>query len=35
MDDEERKAIRQEIPVSLYDDFFVNVKEVFKDIVAR
>ena len=33
MDEDERKAIRYEIPVSLYKDFCVNVKDVFKDIV--
>ena len=35
MDDDERKAIREEIPVSLYKDFCVNVKEVFKDIAKK
>ena len=32
MDDEERKAIRMEIPVSLYDDFRVSVEEIFEDV---
>ena len=35
MDDDERNAIREEIPVSLYKDFCVNVKEVFKDIAKK
>ena len=35
MDDDERKAIREEIPVSLYKDFRVNIKEVFKDIAKK
>jgi len=34
MDDDERQAIRYEIPVSLYKDFRVNVKDVFKDIIV-
>lgn len=34
MDDDERQAIRYEIPVSLYKDFRVNVKDVFKDIIG-
>ena len=35
MDDDERNAIREEIPVSLYKDFRVNIKEVFKDIAKK
>ena len=34
MDDDERNAIRYDIPVSLYKDFRVNVKNVFKDIIV-
>lgn len=34
MDDDERNAIRYEIPVSLYEDFRVNIKDVFKDIMV-
>lgn len=32
MDDDERSAIRMEIPVSLYDDFRVSVEEIFEDV---
>ena len=32
MDEKERAALRWEIPVSLYDDFLVDVKEVFEDV---
>lgn len=34
MDDDERKAIRWEIPVSLYKDFRVNINDVFKDLIV-
>ncbi len=34
MTDEERQAIRMDIPVSLYDDLLVNVKDVFEDVDA-
>ncbi|WP_294143993.1 Uma2 family endonuclease [uncultured Selenomonas sp.] len=34
MDDDERAAIATEIPVSLYDDFRVSVKEIFLDLDA-
>ena len=32
MDDDERSAIRMEIPVSLYNDFRVSVEEIFEDV---
>ena len=32
MEEKDRAALRWEIPVSLYDDFFVDVKEVFEDV---
>lgn len=34
MDEEERQAVKTEIKVSLYEDFFVSVKEIFKDVTA-
>lgn len=34
MNDEERAAIKKEIPVSLYDDFYVKVQDIFKDLVV-
>lgn len=32
MEDSERASLRHDIPVSLYDDFLVSVKEVFEDV---
>lgn len=32
MTDDERDAIRKEIPVSLYNDFRVSVEEIFEDV---
>ena len=32
MDEDERHAVQTEIPVSLYDDFRVQVKDIFYDI---
>lgn len=32
MEEKDRAALRWEIPVSLYDDFLVDVKEVFDDV---
>ena len=32
MDDDDRKNVRMEIPVSLYDDFFVKVKDIFVNV---
>ena len=34
MDEDERKAICWEIPVSLYKDFRVNINDVFKDLIV-
>ena len=32
MSDEERAAAKTEIPVSLYDDFLVNLEDIFLDV---
>lgn len=32
MDEEDRAVIRMEIPVSLYDDFLVPVRDIFEDV---
>ena len=34
MNEEERAAAKTEIPVSLYDDFFVSLEDIFWDVDA-